>query len=186
MADSQWLVSSAAAVGMVLLSGLGVYAALLLLVRLSGLRSFSKISGFDFAITVALGTVIASTMLVPDPPLLQGIAGLAVLFALQYVIARGRSWSPRVRLLLDNQPLLVMAGPQMIHESLDRARITEADLKYKLRMAGVTHPSQVFAVVVETTGDVSVLKSSDQIDLDLFSDVRGAERLRGSSSRGTS
>jgi hypothetical protein len=36
----------------------------------------------------------------------------------------------------------------------------------------------VFAVVVETTGDVSVLKSSDQIDLDLFSNVRGAERLR--------
>ncbi len=117
-------------------------------------------------------------MLAPSPPLLQGIAGLSVLYVIQHLVAQARRRSPRIRALVDNRPLLVMAGPDLIPEHLERAQITADDLKYKLRMAGVTHPSQVFAVIVETTGDVSVLRSSDQIDLDLFSDVRGAERLR--------
>ena len=56
--------------------------------------------------------------------------------------------------------------------------MTEEDLKSKLRMAGVTHPDQVLAVVFETSGDVSVMRVSDKVDYDLFSGVSGAERLR--------
>ena len=86
--------------------------------------------------------------------------------------------------VVDNNPLLLMAGSEVISENLDRARMTEEDLKSKLRMAGVTHPDQVLAVVMEATGDVSVLKASDDngrgLDLDLFSGVQGAERLKSS------
>jgi uncharacterized membrane protein YcaP (DUF421 family) len=179
MLNSDWIASTAEAILMVVVSGIAIYTALLLLTRLSGLRSFSKMSSFDFAITVAFGTVIASTLLAPDPPLLQGIAGLFVLFGIQYVIAQARWGSKRIKTLVDNRPLLVMAGPKVITEHLRTARITEEDLKSKLRLAGVTHPSQVLAVVVETTGDVSVMKTTSEVDYDLFSDVRGAERLHG-------
>lgn len=178
MVEPDWIASTAGAIGMVFLSGVAIYAALLLLTRWYGLRSFSKISSFDFAITVALGTVMAATLIAPNPPLLQGFAGLGVLYGLQYVIGQARRRSKRLRSLLDNQALLVMAGPEVISEHLDQAHITEEDLKYKLRQAGITHPSQVLAVVIESTGDVSVLKAGDQVDYDLFSDVRGAERLR--------
>ena len=179
MMNPNWIASNATAILMVFVSGIAIYAALLLLTRLFGLRSFSKMSSFDFAITVAIGTVIASTLLMPDPPLLQGLAGLAVLYGIQYIIAHARRASERIRTLVDNRPLLVMAGATVIREHLDEARMTEEDLKSKLRMAGVTHPSQVLAVVVETTGDVSVIKTTGEFDYDLFSDVRGAERLHG-------
>ncbi len=177
MLNSDWIASTATAILMVVVSGIAIYAVLLLLTRLSGLRSFSKMSSFDFAITVAFGTVIASTLLAPDPPLLQGLAGLFVLFGIQYVIAQARRGSERIKTLVDNRPLLVMAGPKVITEHLRKARITEEDLKSKLRLAGVTHPSQVLAVVVETTGDISVMKTTSEVDYSLFSDVRGAERL---------
>ena len=177
MLDSDWITSTATATGMVLVSGLGIYMVLLLFTRLSGLRSFAKMSSFDFAITVALGTVIASTLLTRNPPLLQGFAGLAVLYGIQYAVSKARRHSEWVKLIVDNRPLLVMAGAEVLSEHLDRVRMTEEDLKSKLRMAGVTHPDQVLAVVFETTGDVSVMKVSDKVDYDLFAGVSGAERL---------
>ena len=162
---------------MVLLSGLGIYAALLLFTRLAGLRSFSKMSSFDFAITVAFGSVIASTLLAEDPPLLAGVAGLGVLYLMQYGVSRARRLSPRVERVVDNEPLLVMVGAEVLSQHLDEARMTEDDLRSKLRMAGVTHPDQVLAVVMESTGDVAVLRSGAQVAPWIFQGIRGAERL---------
>ena len=181
MIDWSWITTTGTDLLMVLLSGLGIYAALLLFTRLSGLRSFSKMSTFDFAITVAFGTILASTLLVRDPPLLTGVFGLAVLFGIQYAVSRARCLHNTATEVIDNEPLLVMAGEEVLSDHLEEARMTEADLRSKLRVAGVTHPSQVLAVVIETTGDVSVLKTSERVDPWLFEKVRGADRLWRSS-----
>lgn len=162
---------------MVAISAIGIYAVLLLLTRLAGLRSFSKMSSFDFAITVAFGAVVASTMLAKDPPLLVGAFGLVVLYGVQYAVSKARRANALIERLVDNVPLLLMAGEQVLSDHLDFARMTEEDLKAKLRMAGVTSPSQVVAVIFETTGDVSVLTKSDEITPWVFEGVRGVERL---------
>jgi len=177
MIDWSWIATSPAPLLMVLLSGLGIYIALLGLTRLTGLRSFSKMSSFDFAITVAIGSVIASTILAENPSLLAGAFGLVVLYGIQYVVSRSRRLSASVAQWVDNEPLLVMAGDTVLSNHLDATQMTEQDLKSKLRMAGVTHPSQVLAVVFETTGDVSVMKTGEDVDPWLFEDVRGAEHL---------
>ena len=176
MIDWNWLTTTATTLFMVLLSGLGIYTALLLLTRLTGLRSFSKMSSFDFAITVAFGSVIASTILAEDPPLLAGVAALAVLYGIQYAVSKTRRLFAVVEHVVDNEPLLVMAGETILSDHLDEARMTEDDLRSKLRLAGVSHPGQVLAVVFETTGDVSVVKTSDAVDPWVFANVRGADQ----------
>lgn len=182
MIDWSWIVPPARALWMVPLTGVGIYLTLLLCTRLAGLRSFAKASSFDFAITVAMGSLLASTILSRDPPMLQGVIALVVLFGIQYLISSLRRSSAWMTKLVDNTPLLLMAGPEVIGANLDRARMTREDLHSKLRLAGVTHPEQVLAVVMETTGDVSVLQTKDDgrpLDPELFSGVRGAERLAG-------
>lgn len=177
MIDWNWITTTGTELFMVFLSGAGIYAALLLFTRITGLRSFSKMSSFDFAITVALGSVVASTILAKDPSLLVGAFGLMVLYALQYLLSGFRRRTGAIERLVDNEPLVVMAGEEVLSEHLDQTRMTEDDLRSKLRMAGVTHPEQVLAVIFETTGDVSVITSSDDVDPWLFEDVRGAEHI---------
>jgi uncharacterized membrane protein YcaP (DUF421 family) len=177
MIDWNWITTTGTALLMVVLSALGIYVALLALTRLTGLRSFSKMSSFDFAITVAFGSIVASTILAPSPALLTGVAGLAVLYAIQYAVSKSRRLTSTVERLVDNEPLLVMAGAEVLTNHLDRARMTEDDLRSKLRMSGISHPSQVLAVVFETAGDVSVVKTSDDVDPWVFEGVRGAEHL---------
>lgn len=176
MFDWEWITSGGTALLMVVISGIGIYIALLVFVRLNGLRSFSKMSSFDFAITVAFGSVMASTLLAEKPSLSDGVMGLAVLFTLQYFVSKARR-TTQFEHLVDNEPLLLMAGPHVLEDNLAQARLTDHDLKSHLRLAGVTHPNQVLAVVFETSSDVSVLKLSDQVDSGLFEGVRDADKL---------
>jgi len=100
-----------------------------------------------------------------------------MLYGIQYTISKSRRLTRTVERLVDNEPLLLMAGDQVLSDHFDHARISEDDLRSKLRLAGVSHPSQVLAVVFETSGDVSVVKTSDRVDPWVFAGVRGAEHL---------
>lgn len=177
MIDWTWITTTASDALMIVLTGVGIYLTLLLFTRLAGLRSFAKMSSFDFAITVAFGSIVASTVVTPSPSLLAGAVALGTMYAIQYTVSKTRRLTRAVEHAVDNEPMLVMAHDRVLTDQLDRARMTEDDLRSKLRLAGVTHPSQVLAVVFETTGDVAVLKTSDEVDPWLFEEVRGAEHL---------
>lgn len=182
MIDWTWIATTGTAVLMIVLTALGIYVALLLLTRLAGLRSFSKMSSFDFAITVAMGSLIATVILSESPPLLNGVVGLVALFGIQFAVSVLRQRSDAVGQVVDNDPLLLMAGQEVLHDHLQEARMTMEDLEAKLREANVIHPSQVRAVVMESTGDVAVLHADSDgpdLHLGLFSSVRGLEHLRG-------
>lgn len=174
--DYSWLITSWTAISMVLISSVGIYIAVIIFTRISGLRSFSKMSSFDFAMTVAVGSVIATAILTEDPPLFQAIFALGVLYALQIGVAKLRGISPFMDQLVDNQPILLMKGPQMLDENLKSTKVTPDDLRAKLREANVTDFSQIKAVVFETTGDISVLHTTDSsqvLDDKLLSNVKG-------------
>ena len=176
--DPAWLLSSDTDLVMVMISGVGIYVVLMLLTRLAGLRSFSKMSSFDFALTVACGSIIASTLLNKQPALMIGVFGLTVVYAMRYALSKLRHRFDWVGRLVDNQPLLLMRRSTVLHGNLKKSRVTEQDLKQFLRLAGIRDREQVLAVVLETTGDVSVIKVGDTVDdtLDdwLFDNVRDA------------
>ena len=156
----KWFEASTASLIAIVLTAIGIYIATILFTRLAGKRSFSKMSSFDFAMTVAIGSVIATTILSKSVSLLQGAVGLAAVYLLQISVAMLRRFSI-VQKLIDNQPMLLMDGEEILHENLKKARVTEADLRSKLREANVLELSQVRAVIFECTGDIAVLHTKD-------------------------
>lgn len=169
----KWInISSTAAIG-IFISTIGVYIAVILFTRIFGKRSFSKMSSFDFAMTVAVGSLIASTILSSSVSLLEGIFGLFLVYLLQLCAAFLRRYKFFAN-AIDNTPLLLMDGPEILHNNLKKARVTEGDLRAKLREANVLKFSQIQAVVFETTGDIAVLhsdKSSPEVEEWLLKDV---------------
>jgi len=160
----------------ILISVIATYGAILAFTRVCGLRSFSKISAADFAMTVAVGSLFASTIATGKPSLMAGILCIAMLFAGQWIIAWARRSSPAASRLVDNQPLLLMRGSTILDKNLMRANVTRDDLFGKLREANALNYDQVLAVVFETTGDISVLHSSDEeviLEPDFMRNVKG-------------
>lgn len=144
------------AVMVVLSCSLG-FVLILVLTRLFGLRTLAKMSSFDFVTTVALGSILAATVLTRDPPLANAATALATLYLLVHLMAWARHRWPAISALIDNEPILLMEGSNILDRNLAKVRVSHSELRAKLREANVTHLSQVKAVVMETTGDISVL-----------------------------
>lgn len=164
----------------IFLSALGVYLGLMFYTRLMGLRSFSKLSSHDFAMTVGVGSILASTVLSKDPSLLQGLTAMACLFIFQAIISFLRRKSQPVKNLVDNPAIILMAHGEYIWDNLKEANLAKSDVQEVLRKNGLKNPEQVFAVVMETTGDMSVIKQDNQapdMQLSLFDDIRDYEML---------
>ncbi|SNR73585.1 DUF421 domain-containing protein [Puniceibacterium sediminis] len=155
-----------------------IIVVVILLTRIQGLRSFSKMSIFDFAMTIATGSLVATAIVDQSLDLTIAIAAIAAIFLFQGAIALLRVKYSNFQGAVDNTPLLLMAGQNICTDNLRKARVTEADLFAKLREANVWDTRHVIAVVLETTGDVSVLHDPDPVRLsqsDVLGGLRGVE-----------
>ena len=68
--------------------GLIIYVTLIVMLRISGKRSLSKFNIFDFIITIAIGSIFASTLTTQDLKLAQSVTAIVVLLGGQWLISR--------------------------------------------------------------------------------------------------
>lgn len=166
----------------IIVSAVAVYLIIILYTRMFGLRCLSKMSSFDFATTIATGTLLSSTIISKDVTVLHGALALLVLYTLQFIVATLRIKFKGFKNTVDNSPMLIMNRDQILHENLKKVQLSVGDLHSHLRQAGVMNYNDVIAVVFETTGDVSVITSSQdekqRFDPALLQGVVGAESMR--------
>jgi uncharacterized membrane protein YcaP (DUF421 family) len=141
----------------VILSTLAVFW-VILTVRLVGLRAFSKMTAFDFVVTIATGSLLAGSSQATEwASFWQGVLAISTLLGVQWAVARARLARPSITRALQNQPVLLMKDGVIFDDMLSETRVTREDLIAKLREANALNFDQVRAVVLETTGDISVL-----------------------------
>jgi uncharacterized membrane protein YcaP (DUF421 family) len=142
------------------------------LTRLVGLRTFSKMTAFDFVVTLATGSLLASAATVTTwTAFVQAIAAIGAIIAMQVLLALIRRRSTHAKDAMENVPLLLMRDGRFIDAALATSRVSRADVLAKLRAANVGDFSAVRAVVLETTGDISVLHGH-AVSETLIDDVR--------------
>lgn len=107
----------------------------LMLVRLLGLRSFSKMTAFDFVMTPT-GFLLAGAAQASDwKGLGQAVVGITGLFLFQYLAAVARRRSHMAELVLQNEPVFLMKDGEFIEAALKSTRVKSSDVYAKLREA---------------------------------------------------
>ena len=140
-------------------------------IRVVGLRSLSKMTSFDFVMTVALGSLVAGASQADDwIKFVQPLSAMVGLFIIQWLAARLRKSSDTIERIMQNEPVVLMRDGVINHDALKQTRVAESDLFAKLREANVLRLQDVRAAILETTGDVSVLHGSE-LDKELLSGV---------------
>ena len=141
-------------------------------VRLVGLRSFSKMAAFDFVVTIATGSLLAAAATADTWPIfLQALGAMLVLLVAQAIVAFLRVRYSLVTSLMENEPVLLMRNGVFHTDAMKRNRVTKDDVVAKLREANALDFSCVRAVVLEVTGDISVLHG-ETIDETVLEHVR--------------
>lgn len=147
-------------------SVIAIFTAIMIITRIFGLRTFAKMSSFDFASTIAVGSILASIIINKDQSIAKGIIALAGIIAFQTLfsfLVRKLDWFKK---MFTNKPQLLMRDGEIFYDQLKACNIDVSDLMAKLREANVHQLSEVQAVTFESTGDISVLHSKDQPAVD--------------------
>lgn len=152
--------------------GVLAYTSLIILLRVTGKRTLSKMNAFDFVVTVALGSTLATILLNKDVTLAQGVLALALLIGLQFVITWSSVRIRWVRRLVTGEPSLLLYRGEFLRDALHRARVTEDEIRAAVRTAGLASLGDAEAVVLETDGSFSVVQRSDD---DSSSSLAGIE-----------
>ena len=141
----------------VLVVGTLSYLVLLLLLRVSGKRTLSKMNAFDAIVTIAMGSTLSSALLSKDVALVEAAAAFAVLVGLQVCVTRLSVRSHAVDRLVKAEPTLLAFRGRLMHDAMRRERVTEGEVMAAVRAGGKDSLREVAAVVLETQGELSVL-----------------------------
>lgn len=148
----------AAVLGRVAVTTTLFYVTMFVVLRIGGRRTLAQFSAFDFVVTVAMGSLLASTALSPEPTYSQGVVALVSLVAAQTVVAAVRQRSNLARRFLDFAPeVIARDGELILSTSPWRAQLTRDEVRSLLRKKGIFDVGEVDSVILEPGGGISVV-----------------------------
>lgn len=155
--------------------GVPAYLCLLALLHLAGKHSLAKANAYGLVVTVALGSALASAVITEQVTLADGVVAVGLLLGLQYLLSTLISrWSWASGLITQKPAMLVRDG-RFLRDALRRERVTESEILAAIRQRGIDSVEEVGAVVLETDGSFSVIRTVGSSPSAL-KDVKGATR----------
>jgi uncharacterized membrane protein YcaP (DUF421 family) len=135
---------------------IAVYLALALLLRLAGKRDLAQLNSFDLVVMLLLSNVVQNAVIGNDNSLLGGLAGAAVLVAVNAVVVRLSAATPAVARIFEGHETVVIDQGHYDDRALRREGLRRADLEAGLKRQGATDVTQVERATLSTGGAVVV------------------------------
>lgn len=155
----------------VFISTVVAYLTVILLLRIYGKRTLAKMNAFDFVVTIALGSILGAMILNKSVPLLNGLCAIITLISLQYIITFLAVRSKYFKNIINNDPSLLYYQDQFLHQTLKKERIAVEEVNKAVRESGHSNYDNVDAVVLETTGDLTVISKSNESGKSAMADI---------------
>lgn len=158
----------------ILISSTILYLLLIVFVRVMGKRSTAQMNNFDWAVTVAMGSVLASTMIFKDASIADGVTGILVLMLLQYWITKLTFHFSKAGDVIKSSPRILFYKGKFLEDNMKKERVMESEIYTAIRQSGEGNLQEVYAVILENNANLSVIsKSEDSITAQCLKYVKG-------------
>ncbi|MBI5278976.1 MAG: DUF421 domain-containing protein [Burkholderiales bacterium] len=134
-----------------------VYAALLVLVRLTGKRSIGQFTPFDLVVVMLLAEAVSGSVNGQDASLAGGLIAAATLIVINVVIGYLTSRSGSADALIEGRPVLIGRDGEVYRDTLKRERVSVSEFEQALRENNCAIEDMHMAVL-EADGKISILK----------------------------
>lgn len=135
-----------------------MYAAILASVRLMGKRQISQLQTSELVVTLLISELAVMPIQQRQDPLWNGLVPMAALVACELAVSFLMLKSGWFRQLVCGSPIVVIENGRVMQRQMRRLRMSTEDLFEELRRAGVFALEDVAYAIVETNGQMSVLK----------------------------
>ncbi|MEC5211290.1 uncharacterized membrane protein YcaP (DUF421 family) [Psychrobacter sp. PL15] len=146
--------------GRIVLTAAMVYVLIVLITKVSGKRSTSQLNNFDWIVTVMIGSLGASTILLENIPFIEGGAAIIVLYLLQFLVTKYAAISPQFSSVILSEPRIVFYQGQYLPEAMQAERLTRQELDCAMRSEGIHSLSDIEAIVFESDAKLTVISKS--------------------------
>jgi uncharacterized membrane protein YcaP (DUF421 family) len=140
------------------LRAIGIYAFLLVALRLTGKRQVGQLTPFDLVLLLILSNAVQNSMNGGDNSLVGGMISAVTLVGLNVLVSKLTSRNRKIEQLVDGQPRILISNGQVFKTVLADENITHEELMASLRRSGCEAADQVRLAVLETNGGISVIK----------------------------
>lgn len=139
-----------------------MFVVILLTLRASGKRGIKQLSVFELVLIIGLGSAAGYPMFYEDVGLLPAFTVFTVVILLYILVTKFTDKFRWAEKLLEGQPEYLLQDGRLLYRSLAGANLSRDELFAELRLLNVEHLGQVRTIVLETSGELSVLYYSEE------------------------
>ena len=153
-----------------------VYLTTIAAVRVSGKRSTSQMNNFDWIVTVAMGSIVGSGIILSTVRVAPALVAVGMLLQYAVTSAVGRwAWAQRAA---QASPAVLVYHGEFQDATLRAERVSRQEVMAAIRRSGLHGPEAAEAVVLETDASISVIPMSgdDDIEFVCLHDVGGFDQ----------
>ena len=144
----------------IVLRGIAIYVFIYVLTRVVGRRELSSLEPFDLILLIILGDSVQQGLTQDDYSVTGAMIAIATIVALQVSTSWLSFRFPRLRPVLDGEPIVVVEDGKPIERNLKRERLTIEELMEEARMQQIASMDEIQWAVLENSGTISFVKKS--------------------------
>jgi uncharacterized membrane protein YcaP (DUF421 family) len=138
-----------------------VYIILFVVFRISGKRTLSQVTTFDFVLLLIIAEVTQQALLGQDYSMTNFVLLVVTLLGLDIALSLMKQHWPRLDRLLEGQPLIIVEDGRPLHDRMSKARVDEEDVLTAARhLHGLERMEQIKFAVLERNGGITIIPVS--------------------------
>ena len=136
-----------------------VFAFLLVLTRIIGKRELSSLQPFDLILLIIVGDAVQQGLTQDDYSLTGIVLVVGTIAVLQVLVSWASYRFPRIRPIVEGEPIIVLQDGKPIERNLKRERLTIEEIAEQARKQSIAHLDEIKFAVLETDGSLSFIKN---------------------------
>lgn len=148
----------------IIIVGTVTYVGLVILLRLSGKRTFTRMTAFDFVIAITIGSAFGRILTAETVSISESIVAFLLLISLQLIFSFFEVRSKTFKRWTTPRPTLLFYNGKFLEKNMRKTRIRKDELLSAIRRKSFGSLDEIRAVVFETNGSFSVVKKSDSAE----------------------
>ncbi len=146
---------------LILMRSTTAFIVLLILTRIMGKKQLSHLTFFDYVVGITVGSIAATMSLDKNIELIDGLVALGIWGIFPIVVGFLGLKSRKFLQFTDGKPAILIKNGEVLEETMKKNQLAIDELMKLLREEGVFKIDDVEIAILETNGELSVMKKSD-------------------------
>lgn len=133
------------------------YLFLVFMVRIVGRRPGKQMNPFEFVLIFFIGGLALTFTVADDRSLTNAVVQIVTIAASHYILVSLRQRYPRIALILDGAPMILLAKGKWHGEAMQRMLIEQDDVMTSARDKGLYSLDEIEYAILERNGEITII-----------------------------